>query len=434
MKLAKSIFFLWLIPFLVFAESSEESSNLLSEEWSESWSLEALDANELTIPKASASLLDYVSIKVRSDLAYSGSLTQARGNVRLLSEGAPIENAYLKADIQVNYFHAKDDLLLEEHDEYTLKINEFWGQYSKDMCNLKVGRQSLFWGNVEGTQALDVIAPVDLTEPLLTDFSLIRRSQDILAASCFLGHYEFELLLIPKPLLDQYTARQSAVFEDLEKSLRAEWGARMTKHSEGVDLSLYYGRFIDNTPKTIFDINTFIPTGVYVSQFDLIGAGVVYAIERLLLELEFSYQKEHSFHSLYADAFLANKQFTEKMEMAIGAEYTTASNHQFSSGVWFYEYEKNPISSRYSDTYVLNSSWSKQYLNDDLTLSALVFWQKEPELYQFTFLADLLLNDYWSTSSALTYQGSRGIKSGSATVSESKSQNWTLQLSMAYEL
>ena len=411
-----------------------ENSDLLSEEWSESWSLEPLNESEFSMAKPSAGLLNYISLKVKSDIAYSDSLTLARGNVRVLSEGAPIENSYVKADLQFNYFNEKDDLLSEEHDEYTLKMNELWGQYSKDQCNLKLGRQSLFWGSVEGIRAVDVIAPLDLTEPLLTDFSLIRRPQDILITSCFQSSYDFELFLIPKPLLDQYTARQNSAFENLEKTLSAEWGGRITKHSQGLDLSLYYGRFVDNTPKFFFDFNTLTPLGLYVSQFDLIGAGLVYAIDRLLLEFEISYQKELSFESNKADAYLSSKQFEETVELAFGAEYTTSTNHQFASGVWFYEYEKHPVSAIYADTYAINASWSKQYLNDDLTLSALVFWQKEPELYQFTVMADFLLNDYWSTSTAMTYQDYNGEGESSLATAESEARNWTLQFSLVFEL
>lgn len=439
MKLTCLVVFIFSFSFHIFAEELVQQ-DLLSEEWPDNESFGLLSNSDSSQTISDKSLLDFVSMKVKGDLAYSESLSLARANFRTLSEGAPFKNAYLKADVQFNYFNSKDDLLINEShahkDEYTIKINELWAQYSKSACNLKLGRQNIFWGNVEGTRALDVIAPLDLTEPLLTDFSLIRRSQDIISTSCFYSDYDFELFVIPKPLLDQYTARQVSEFENLEKSLNAEWGGRISKHAEGLDLSAYYGRFYNNTPKAIFDINSFAAIGIYIDEFELFGAGVVYAIERLLLEFEMSYQKELSFQTnghVSNYAYLANKKLNERLEFAAGAEYTNSANHQFASGVWFYDYEKNPFTSSYVNTYVVNASWSKQYLNDDLTLNALVFWQKEPELYQVTFMADFLINNYWSTSAALTYQDYTE-QTNNAFVSGNEKQSWTFQLSMMYEL
>tara|TARA_R110001592_G_scaffold360979_2_gene670509 strand:- start:3114 stop:4382 length:1269 start_codon:yes stop_codon:yes gene_type:complete len=421
----------------VFAEDTIEQSDLLFNDWSEEWTVESLSDFESVSNDSTESILDFISVKLKGDLAYSDTLTLARANVRILSDATPIKNSYLKVDVQFNYFNAKDDLLLNERDdEFTIKINELWVQYSKDACNLKLGRQGLFWGSVEGTRALDVVTPLDLSEPLLTDYSLIWRSQDIFNASCFYNDYDFELFVIPNPLLDQYTVRQTSVFEGLEKTFSAEWGGRITKHTQGLDLSLHYGRFYGNTPKAIIDLNTLTPIGMYVDQFELFGAGIVYAIERLLLEFELSHQKELSFQTLDSISnygYLLNKQLKERLEFAIGAEYTTAKNHQLTSGIWFYEYESNPLLSSYVDTYVLNATWSKQFLNDDLGLSALVFWQKDPELYYVTFMANFLVSDYWSTSTAITYQHSKFDELNSGFAAQTEIKDWAIQFSVIYQ-
>ena len=436
--------FLCCWSFSVFAEEAIKQPDLLSEDWVDEWTEELPDVGivgALSDPESAnnvtESILEFISVKLKGDLAYSESLILARGNARILSESTPIDNSYLKADVQFNYYNAKDDLLPDESDnEYTVKINDLWFQYSKEACSLKLGRQGLYWGNVEGTQALDVVSPLDLSEPLLTDFSLIRRSQDIISTSCFHNDYGFEIFVIPNPLLDQFTVRQNSDFKDLESALSAEWGGRITKHAQGLDLSFYYGRFNDNTPKAIFDLNALTLVGIYVDQFELFGAGIVYAIDRLLLEFELSYKSELAFQAIEpvsSYGYLSNKKRKDRLELAIGAEYTTATNHQLSSGIWIYEYENNPLVSSYADTYVLNATWSKLFLNDDLGLSALVFWQKEPELYQFTFMANLLISDYWSTSTAVSYQDSvvDEINTGFRTQNDNK--DWSIQLSVIYQ-
>lgn len=428
---------LWM-PLAVFADTHEQNQDFLNDDWGMPVFVSEPLVSESIKQDTSFNIVDFTSVKVKGDLAYAddNTLSIARANARFLSEGSPLNKLYLKSDFQLNYFNTKDDLIIESDGaEYSAKINELWAQYSHQSCNGKLGRQGLFWGSVEGTGSLDLVSPFDLTEPLLTDFSLIRRPQDILNISCFKGNVDAEIFFIPNPLMNLLSVRQTSELEDLEETLNPEWGGKLSYHGEGLDLSIYIGRFYDNTPKFIFDLSTQSLAGIYTSQFELYGFGLVYAIDRLLIELDASYQQElkHVAAGALSDsAYLKNKEFNKRNEVSLGFEYTTSSNHILSSGIWFYDYESDIFVSKFEDTFLLNLTWSKQYLNDDLSLSALVLWQKKPESYQFSFLSKYLINDFWSTSTALSYRYFK-LNSLESNQFSSSSELWTIQQSIEYQ-
>ncbi len=78
-------------------------------------------------------------------------------------------------------------------------------------------------------------------------------------------------------------------------------------------------------------------------------------------------------------------------------------------------------------------NWSKQYLNDDLTLSTLALWQKQPDSAQLTLMADYLWDDQWSSAVAVGYRAPSSSANSSALALQSE-QGWNIQLSAAYQL
>ncbi len=420
---------------LVHFDINAEQPDYLSDEWGADFEITSLGQEQHTSLKDEQRFIDALaaqtSLKIKTDLAYADELSMARGHGRLNSALRPFDKAYLKLDVQYNVYHAEDNLVEGiDSTRHHMKLNDLWFQYTHEACNAKAGRQKLFWGAVEGSYALDNLMPLDLTEPLLTDFSLIRRSQDMLVLNCFGETYDVELMLTPEPLLDQLTVRQQGPLKSLEEELEAEWGARVTAHFPGIDVALYVARLFENTPQMTIDFFTFGVSGYHVDQYDLVGLSVIYAMDKLMLEMDLSYQEERLSKSV--GITMQDDLLKYRTELALGFEYTTDSNHQLSAGGWFYNYVSplSPFQIIYNQ--VWNFSWSKQYLNDDLTLSTLLLWQKHPDITQLTAMADYLWDDQWSSAFALGYQAlaSSAAQSGSPQLSR---QGWTSNLSLSYQ-
>ena len=437
--LPRSVFFMLLLcfPLALFAQERDAPpADYLEDNWGTDFDVVLVPETEPTAENinanASSALWDHAALKLKGDLAYEDEVSIARTEARFDAAARPFENAFFKLDLQYNYYQDKDALVTtSDVVQHALRINDLWLQYTHQACNAKIGRQKLFWGAVEGSYALDVLMPLDLTEPLLTDFSLIRRSQDMAVFTCFMGGLDAELFFTPQPLLDQTTIRQRSDIEGLEDSLDYEWGGRLTKHFTGLDISLLIAQVYENTPFAVIDFNTGNLAGLQVDQFNLYGLSLVYALDRLLMELDVSYQQEKKRFAIGASNTSDTLKY--RSELAIGFEYTTDSNHQFSAGAWFFSYLSplEPQSKQNSEIWNLN--WSKQYLNDDLTLSALALWQKQPDSAQLTLMADYLWDDQWSSALALGYRALSSGASSSALGSQGE-QGWNMQLSVSYQL
>ena len=327
----------------------------------------------------------------------------SRSEARIEYEVAPWKGAYLRFDNKYTYYGHNDQQIGVEGEAFGHnKLQEAWLQLSKSSCVTKLGRQGLSWGVVEGTFAVDVVSPFDFTEPLLTDFSNIRLSQDMLLGDCYLSNTQIQAFYVTSARINTYKQKNITLLAELEDSLHEEWGVRATQVWEGLDVSLMYAHLYGNEPLTVIDVKQLSGMRLDVARYDFIGLSASWAVGRLLLELDFGYKKNE----------LENFSGKEKshFEAAFGFEYTTSNNHQLNAGVWFFdEVLQKPTPAQKLKSGSMQAwtmGWAKTYLSDDLVMSFLGSWLTESEVISTTLLAQYQWDDYWNFSTALTYTDS----------------------------
>ena len=330
----------------------------------------------------------------------------SRSEMRVEYEAAPWDGAYLRLDNKYTYYGHDDQQLGVDGESFGHnKLQEAWLQLSESSCVAKIGRQGLSWGAIEGAFAVDVVSPFDFTEPLLTDYSNIRLSQDMILADCYFSNTKIQSFYLTSARINTYKQKNTTLLDELEDSLNDEWGVRVTQGWKGLDISFMYAHLYGNEPLTVIDIKQ--PGGliIAVARYDFIGLSTTWAIGRLLLELDLGYKKNE----------LENFSGKEKshVETAFGFEYTTSNNHQLSAGVWVFEevIQKPTLDHNLKRDTVQSWTlgWGKTYLNDDLVMSFLSSWFEEPEVLSSTLLAQYQWDDFWNFSSALTYTDSDQI-------------------------
>jgi len=369
---------------------------------SEGWELADSSPQDSSSGAHTASWFKKIRIGFSGDLSQGQKLEIGRLNFNLKYEDAIWPNAYIKLDTKFTYFHQKDDLAETAGADYGhAKVNDAWFQYSYERCVAKVGYQSLFWGVVEGSYALDIINPLDTTEPLLTDYSELSQSQGLMLVNCYFSDSDFELFYLSDAKIDKYSHKSRTLFDQLESSLNDEWGVRYSYHLEGVDFTLMYAHLYENTPHLKVDLLDPSFLELQSFRYDLIGLSFSWAIERLLIEADLAYKQDQ-----YKNQILVVGQPVDPddlFEIALGFEYLTSSNHQFSAGVWFFDAREESFDLRPKHSQLWSFSWRKQYLNDSLSLSLLGGWVKRPERFSLTALADYELDDYWMISSSISH-------------------------------
>ncbi|MCG8614430.1 MAG: hypothetical protein MI864_28290 [Pseudomonadales bacterium] len=319
-------------------------------------------------------------------------MSQAPGNVAALRTRAGLEYEdafypgwFFRLDIRYTYYWRTDREAERNREDYgELQTNDLWVQYSQNDCNLKVGRQTLIWGEVEGTFAVDIVSPFDYTELLLTDFNEVRLAQDMLVGACFFGQVQTQIFFTPEALTDVYRHRGKTY----DEKVGSEWGGRLKWLWTGGDITFSYARLYSNQP--ILVLPSYESS---LSRFHFLGLSSSIAIRRLLFKLDIGYKTDQKIPFTAREA--------DTLDIAAGVEYTTATNHNFNIGVWTNEYIDDDAD--LTPEHYVTFGWNKLYLNDDLTMSALVNWSKEPKAYGGTLLSQYKWDDYISTDLALSW-------------------------------
>lgn len=373
------VLFLLFTPFMAISAESEDL--LDSDDFS-------FDETELT------QTTTHWSDGFKSSLAHTqthipGGFQYQRTSVRVEYEQAITPGLYIKLDDKYRYFWHEDLQAQQQNESYGYnKWRELWVQYSQGACAHKAGRQSVIWGEVSGTFAVDIVTPFDYTEQLLTDYSTVRLAQDMVFSECFIDKVQTQVFYVPEArtsIYQHYTSRQHGAFADTDK----EWGGRVKFNWGGGDISLMYAKLFGNTPVVVLE--NFQPQ-LKVSEFDLLGISSSIAAGRLLLKLDIGYKTDQLIR--------LSGETGDTLDVAVGFEYSTSTNHHFNGGIWQSKYlnGKNTPDS----TQVITVGWNNTYINDDLALSFLGNWVNEPKWASITALAEYQWDDYWSFSSAIS--------------------------------
>lgn len=342
-----------------------------------------------------ASILADTRLSVQQSFAQGQRLEGSRTEARLFFERALWRNSYVNLDARYSLFAPKDALARSYGDDFSdTNLKTLWLQQTHQECAVKLGRQSLFWGAVEGAFAVDVLMPFDFTEPLLTDFADIRRSQDMAVLDCFYQSVYLQAVYTPKARVDQFHPKPQSSLEQLEDSLEDEWGGQIKFRLPRLDISLFAAHLYQNMPLPVMDLTQ--PSGMRLisPRYDFFGASTVWANGRWLWEMDLGYKTDQRFSSDFARNI---------RDLAFGFEYVTTSNHQWSAGLTLTQAANSSVN-ELDEYHGATLSWSNTYLNDDLTLSCLGNWMEQVKQSSGTFQAQLKLNDHWEIAAALGYR------------------------------
>ena len=374
-------------------------------------------------------LLNIFIFDVSYTRAFNDEETEVdRFKTRIHAEGSPKPGWYLQLDNKLTYF-GSSDRQTNDGNAIRYKLQKASIQYSKNNCSLSIGRQTLLWGAVDGAFAVDIITPFDFTEQLLTDYSAIRLAQDMAISDCYIGPLNLQLFYNKKARLDQISIEENIEEGTHRAELHAEYGGRVIYSGAGYDISLMAARIQPNLPSPVFELNNLLNPELYVEPFIFYGASFTKAMGRLLINFDAGYQADQALvGSISGDT-------VDRWDLAIGMEYTTTSNHLFAMGIWQNHFDgqvrlvnltsfsiTKENASDY-DTLNYSVSWSKSFLNDNLTASILAFGSDSPSRNTITFNSQYAIDDIWSLSTAIGYRDTSESQETPFTNLEQTNQN-----------
>jgi hypothetical protein len=245
---------------------------------------------------------------------------------------------YLKNDYQ---YKANGDNL-----EIETRINELFVQRSFGQHSIKLGRQTVVWGETLGNSVLDIINTSEFRDLSIIDIEDARRNQFMLAWDYFGDGSTVSSFINLFPEFNPAPVRGSPFFFEPEFNLTdyrregdmlIEVGSQWRKSFEGSDIAIMAAYLFENQLRFEDPINSIGNSIAEKNDFFLLGFSANRAIGKLLLNFDFAFS-----HGITADSF--NFPGTNNIGQAIdlkkdqigtslGFEYAVSNDQSVSLGI-----------------------------------------------------------------------------------------------------
>ncbi len=295
----------------------------------------AIENSATLLPRMAISLSDQVWLE-----------TSARVRVHGANKLEPERPAYQ------NYTSASRPRMLSDDD--AAELRDFYLELTLGNSNLRVGKQQIVWGNLDGLRVLDQMNPHSFREFILADFEESRVGLWSLYYDAGLGPWRAELVWtpdttthdIPEPgawfefQAPRYRygaspgARLPEITTDLPKSMidDATYGARLSGAVGRVDIRLQAQTGLDYEPLGRLEAT---PSGVVLEQFyrkrQIYGLSFESTVAGLVVRGEFSAQPNRTFNTNEdGDLQIAEAdQWTGAIGLDLNGPWNTFFNFQY---------------------------------------------------------------------------------------------------------
>jgi len=164
-------------------------------------------------------------------------VTHHRSALTMTFEAVPTDQWFVRFQALDTLFWSPD-VRLDTSEDYRSewRAHDVWAQYSGDHLSLKLGKQNVVWGAVEGGEVVDVITPLDRRDFLVADLSGMRQTQWMAVLSAYEYPSSWQAFITVEPTFDIYpdvtTEPQTDIWEWGVKSQFAlgdsvEWAGQL---------------------------------------------------------------------------------------------------------------------------------------------------------------------------------------------------------------
>ena len=281
-----------------------------------------------------------------------------------------------------------DDVLDEEESGAELRKAYISGSIISGL-DIKVGRQIVVWGKSDNIRVTDVLNPVNMKAPGITDLEDMRLPVFMTKLDYYLGPFNLSAIAIHEKRFNKLPEPGSDYFfypliipekEPAEHSSNTEYGVALNGTFSGWDASLYYADYYDKTP--YFNIVTFADANfefIYSRQ-TMIGGDVNVAFGNLLVKSEVAFFKNVNFSDYIT--IIDNIYFRREVQKRFntlkslgGLEYsgfsdTTLTIETMNTHVW-------DVDNHSAEAAISEDSWettirvTRNFFNDMLSTTAL---------------------------------------------------------------
>lgn len=293
-----------------------------------------------------------------------------------------------------------DDVL--DHYESELELRETYIQGSLiDSLDLKAGRQIVVWGKSDNIRVTDVLNPLDMREPGLTDIEDLRLPVTMTRLDYYIDKWSLTGIAVhevrfnknPEYGSDFYPGTTPPPNEDepSDSIENTQWAASLSGVFSGWDMAFYFARFFNDTANLESD-RLFQNIKAVHARLDMFGFAYNMAIGNWLLKIEAAYLEGIKFFNSPNNDYsridaLAGFEYSGFAETTISVEAANRHLNKFDKIL-----DQSPDYAN-QDEFQSAIRVEKNFWNDTLTLTALALsygvFGEDGALQQFSAAYDL---------------------------------------------
>lgn len=325
----------------------------------------------------------------------------------------------LQASAQARAF-LHDDYEFEANDQAVdteFRLNEFFIQRSFGAHSVKLGNQTVVWGEVDGNSVLDVINITEFRDFSIIDIEDARLNQPMLVwdyfGDAFGERSQVSTFVTLYPEYNPPIVRGSPFFSEPPnnitdfkrgESLDFEGGVKWSRSFAGSDISVMAARLIENQLRYSAPANPSDDALSRNNQYTLLGVSGNRAFGMLLVNLDLAYSRGivvNNFNIPGVSALAGADQRRDQIGASVGLEYAIDNEQNIALSAQAIkpidDAEIEGLPTPPSDvTGVWLLRYSNSLMNGDL---ALAFSMQGDIDAQYTILqasADRTVNDHWA--------------------------------------
>ncbi len=348
-----------------------------------------------------------------------------RSSFRLEYSRFFLENYYLQFDTKVNSFWSNDHRAEAEEKESLVETytKEAFLQASFGNTSIKGGIQIMIWGESDGGAITDVISPRDYSEFILISLEESRIGQPMLILDQFSDIGDWSFFYIPDPKFNEYPEEGTAFYYDpfngqvvyrdgTSDDPEHEYGMRWKKTFGKSDIALMAASLMEND--YVYRLDGITTSGKMLitrteQRFTMVGITFNYAKGNFLYKGEIGRKMPLSYNN-------SAYQIIERdvVDTALGVEYSPGGSYTLgmeavNSHVQEWSEE---IQGVHENTSSLVLVWSKNFLNEDLSVNWMSSYTNPDESFVHSLTSSYKWNDNVTTDFEAFYPDIRDEESG----------------------
>jgi len=346
--------------------------------------------------------------QVGTEFNRSLDLVSNRLDTRLRWENLFSNQYFFSLDGKVIFRGWHDQQLdANENVDYDLRLRDFSLQSNFSSLSIKVGFQSIVWGEMDSVAINDVMTPWDFSEFAFTAPEDARVSQFSILGDLYLDNTTISIVATPYPLANRFPGGEASdlltqilgtdqyqVNEDFPQIGNDFELGLLVKHTAGPsDIAVYGAHVISDIPR--FDQvqsnnNSVSEYNVSYETYEMVGLSSNYGINNWLWKIESAFK-----HKLYFP--MQTAVYRNTLDLAVGFDYN--ANNAYSLTIELYNQTILPgdgtlVGYKTHNSQIL-TRWSKTFLHE--TLSLIYFFSYQLQYGDMTHSGAIqyAINDYW---------------------------------------